>query len=223
MIKNIFLFLTISFCTFLIASTTYACDPLGCLLGGYNQDTLILGEVVAAKQASQDIKIIFVFPQNRIQSLKAGDQIAVTDLQKAMNLINKENMPITVGKKYLMSLNKKDNFYVPAWEIHEVTGTTYTDAQLVKVESADDAALQIFINSGGTERDFYFDGEKAFLRSKDGEADKQIYPVIDQFKYSKTETMPIQKKEENTLWYAAGIGVLALIVGGIVLISRKKK
>ena len=70
---------------------------------------------------------------------------------------------ITAGKKYLLSVNKNDNFYVPAWGVYEITGTTYSDAQLVENKTGDEAALQIFINSGGTERDFYFIGDKAYL------------------------------------------------------------
>lgn len=55
MIKNIFFFLAISFCAFLIAPTTYACDPLGCLFGGHKQDALILGEVVTAVDDTRNI------------------------------------------------------------------------------------------------------------------------------------------------------------------------
>jgi len=73
MIKNILFFLAISFCAFLIAPTTYACDPLGCLFGGHKQDTLLLGEVISKTADSRDIKIIFVFPQNQAKALKEGD------------------------------------------------------------------------------------------------------------------------------------------------------
>lgn len=205
MIKNIFFFLGISFCAFLIALTTYACDPLGCLFGGHKQDTLILGEVISSAEDSQDIKIIFIFPQNQVSSLKEGDTIAVKNLANAINLTDEEAKTISDDKKYLMSLNQNDNFYVPAWGVYEVIGTTYSDAQLVENKTGDEAALQIFINSGGTERDFYFIGDKAYLKSDDKQKDIQIYP-----------------KEKNILWYGAGIGIIVLI-GGLILITRKKK
>src|SRR3989344_871989 len=176
--KNIFFFLGISFCAFLIVPTTYACDPLGCLLGGHKQDTLILGEVVSGVKNELDIKIIFVFPQNQVKSIEEGDQMKVRDIAKAIDLTESEFETITVGKKYLMSLNRNDNFYIPSWGIYEITGNSYSDAKLVKNKSIDDEALQIFINSGGTEK--------------------------------------------NILWNGAGIGVLVL-VGGIVLITRMKK
>ena len=88
MIKNIFFFLGISFCAFLIAPTTYACDPLSCLLGGHKQDTLILGEVMSAPDDmdnARGIKIIFIFPQNQISSLKEGDEIGVRNFEGAIN------------------------------------------------------------------------------------------------------------------------------------------
>lgn len=205
MIKNIFFFLTISFCAFLIAPTTYACDPLGCLFGGHKQDTLILGEVMSAVDDTRNIKIIFVFPQNQVQSLKDGNNITVNDISKTINFTEKEARTVTVGKKYLMSLNKNDNFYVSAWGIYEITGTNYSDAKLVENKSIDDEALQIFINSGGTERDFAFDysgDEPVLIRN----GVRQEY----------------ETKEKNIFWYIAGIGVLALI-GGIILIVRTKK
>lgn len=205
MIKNIFFFLAISFCAFLIAPTTYACDPLGCLFGGNKQDVLILGEVLSAVDDTRDIKIIFVFPQNQVRSIKDGNNIAVGDISKTINLTEEEAKTVTVGKKYLMSLNKGDNFYVPAWGIYEITGTNYSDAKLVENKTIDDEALQIFINSGGTERNFAFDysGDEPVL----------IRNGVRQ----EPET-----KGKNIFWYGAGIGVLALI-GGIVLIARTKK
>jgi hypothetical protein len=205
MIKNIFFFLVISFCAFLIVPTTYACDPLGCLFGGHKQDVLILGEVTTATDDTRDIKIIFVFPQNQVRSIKDGDNITVSNISKTINLTEEKAKTITTGKKYLMSLNKNDNFYVPAWGIYEITGTNYSDAKLVENKSIADEALQIFINSGGTERDFAFDysGNEPVL-------------IIN------GERQPNESKEKNILWYGAGIGVLVLM-GGLVLISMKKK
>jgi len=199
MIKNIFFFLTISFFVFLFAPTSYACDPFGCLLNGNKQDTLILGEVVSEAEDSLDIKIIFVFPQNQVESLKEGDQIKVGNLSEIINLTNAESATITTGKKYLMSLNQNDNFYVPAWGIYEIIGSSYSDAKLVENESVNDQALEIFINSGGTEKDFAFDD------------DVLIYNGVRQ---------ELEKKEKNILWY--GIGVLILI-GGLTMVVRTKK
>src|SRR3989338_1733410 len=208
MIKNIFFFLGISFCAFLIAPTTYACDPLSCLLGGHKQDTLILGEVMSAPDDmdnARGIKIIFIFPQNQISSLKEGDEIGVRNFEGEINFYTEEAKMVAIDKKYVMSLNKDDNFYTPAWGTYEVAGSNYSDAKLVRIKYPDDAALQVFINSGGTERDFHFDGDKVFWRPSNGQKEKLIY-----------------SKEKNILWYGAGIGALVLI-GGIVLIASTKK
>ena len=98
-----------------------------------------------------------------------------------------------------MSLNQNDNFYVPAWGIYEIIGSSYSDAKLVENESVNDQALEIFINSGGTEKDFAFDD------------DVLIYNGVRQ---------ELEKKEKNILWY--GIGVLILI-GGLTMVVRTKK
>lgn len=154
---------------------------------------------------TREIKIIFVFPQNQVRSLKVGNIITAGDISKTINFTEEEAKTITVGKKYLMSLKKGDNFYVPAWGIYEITGTSYADAKLVENKSIDDKALQIFINSGGTEKDFGFDysGDEPVL--------------IRNGLRQEPET-----KEKNIFWYGVGIGVLALM-GGVVLITRKKK
>lgn len=205
MIKNIFFFLTISFCVFIITPATYACDPLGCLLGGHKQDTLILGEVTSIENDNLNIKITFIFPQNQVKSLKEGKTIIVNDLLNAINLTKNEIGFTVIGKKYLMSLNENGDFYIPAWGIYEITSSNYSDAKLVKNESIDDEALEIFINSGGTERDFAFD-----------------YSGINPVLIVNGEKQPNELKEKNILWYGAGIGVL-ILMGGLVLIARTKK
>ncbi len=235
--RNIF-FLVVIFCISLIAPTTYACDPLGCLLGGNKQDVVILGEVVSDSGDLQSVKIFFVFPQNPVKALKElvtlqnqgktlkeGDQITVIGLQRVVNLTDEEAKLITTGKKYLMSLNKKDNFYVPAWGIYEIIGTTYANARLVDSRFSDYAALQIFINSGGTERDFYFDGDTAFWKPKDGGEAVQIYPVINQIESKKIEdrlSQSVQREKNIILYSRIIIGVLA-IAGVLVFAIGKKK
>lgn len=201
MIKKL---LGIIFCAFLFAPAAYACDPLGCLFGGDDQDTLILGEVVTQTEDSIDMKIFFVFPQSHVQSLKEGSQITVKNLAQTMNLTEEESKAIVVGKKYLMSLNKKVNFYVPAWGIYEVAGTDYQNVKLVKNKSIEDDALQIFINSGGTERSFGFDygGEQPVL-------------ILNGVKQEP------RAKNRNALFIGVGIGTLALIGGSVILLRRK--
>lgn len=206
MVKNLYFFLAISFAFVLIIPTAFTCDPLGCLfVGGDKQDTLILGEIVSVSENSFKIEVLFIFPQNQIKSLKEGNQIMVRDLTKAINLDNLEVKAISIGKKYLMSLNQEDDFYVPAWGVYEIIGNTYSNARLIKNESIDDEALQIFINSGGTERDFGFDysGYKPVL-------------II------KGERQSTSMKVENIIWYGTGILFLASI-GGLLLIINKKK
>lgn len=141
--KFIFFFLAFSFFAWVIAPTAFACDLVSCVVTGTRQDTLILGEAMDAKDDSRVIQIFFIFPQNKVSSLKEGDQITVTNL----------SYEITVGKKYLMSLNKNDDLYTPAWGIYEITGTTYADARLIEPKTEDETKLQVIMNAGGAKKD----------------------------------------------------------------------
>lgn len=154
MFKTFFRF--VFFCLALvIIPTAYACDPFACMLGGHEQDTLLLGEIVESKEELQTIKVTYLFPQNKIPSLKTGDLIIVKNFNTALNRNSTEL--INVGNQYLMSLNQNDSFYTPHWGIFEIIGTNYKNAKLVKNNSIEDEALEIFIHSGGTEKDFGFD------------------------------------------------------------------
>ncbi|MBU4339197.1 hypothetical protein KKB43_06840 [Patescibacteria group bacterium] len=234
--RNIF-FLIVIFCVLLVAPTAYACDPLGCMFGGSKQDALILGEIMSESGDLRTVKVIFVFPENPAKALsefvslknlgrtlKEGDQIVVTGLQRVVNLTDEEAKLITTGKKYLMSLNKKDDFYVPSWGIYEITGTTYENARLVETRFSDYSALQIFINSGGIEREFYFDGDTAFWRPSDGGEAVQIYPIINQAESKKIEDKIFQsvQRKKNIILYSQIIIVTLAIVGVSVFALRKK-
>ncbi|MDD4352428.1 MAG: hypothetical protein PHU71_05670 [Candidatus Gracilibacteria bacterium] len=206
MTKNAIFLLIIAFCIFSINTSAYACDTLGCLFNGHNQDTLILGEVLLEAEDSLEIKIIFVFPQNKVRFLQESDKITVKEIRDTVNLTEIDAKTISTGKKYLMSLNKNDNFYVPAWGIYEITGTDYLNAKLVKNESIDDEALQIFINSGGTESDFFFDYTDPT-------------PVL----IRRSEKQTIQTTETNIHWHNVIAIILCLAGTSIFALLKTRK
>lgn len=185
------IFLGIAFCTFAIVPTTFACDPLGCIFGGDKLDTLILGEIVAVPESEKNVKVLFVFPQNHIESLKTGDRITVKET-------------VSIGEKYFMSLNREGDAFVSAFGIYEITGTEYADAQLVRNETIEDEALQLFIRSGGTERNFAFDYS--------GE-----HPVL--IRNGVRQEPPVTAR--NPLWYGAAAMVVVIVLGGAALVAMK--
>lgn len=215
--KFIFFFLLISFCFLLIAPTSYAGTPLFHLVKGNKQDVLILGEVVSEMEDSRNVKIIFVFPQNKINSLQKNNQIKINNIAKIINFSEAEEKAITIGKKYLMSLNKNDNFYIPAWGFYEFTGTNYSNAKLVrnessKYEATNNEMLQIFINSGGAKKDFSIDCSGLF------------YCILTNKQTGEKITVEKAIRKKNILLCGIGIGIGVLIlVGSIIFISRKKK
>ncbi len=232
MIKNFVFVLTILICTLFIGATkSYACDPLGCLMGGHKANTLILGEVLSANNNLKEVKIISVFPQTTVKSLKNGDIISFNENEQNTVLKRNEN-ETEVGKKYLMSLNKVDSLYIPAWGIFEIAGENYADAQLLENTSLDDEALQIFLNSGGKETDFAFDysGQEPILylnnkiiEPKEKSSDlKEATSVLESSKIPSDNDISDSSKNNKIVWYSVGLGIL-IFLGGIVIFSKKKK
>ena len=152
-----------------------ACDPLGCMLIG-KQDLLILGEVTAVNKNIVDIRINFIFPQSRLLSSVQSGQSIQTHTDPSIINAGGANMAetVSIGKKYFLSLTKKDEAYVSAWGVYEVAGNEYQDVKLVSNKFPDDVAIQVFINSGGTKTDFYFINNKIYL--KEGNNDRLLNP-----------------------------------------------
>lgn len=207
MFQKIFTGIAIIFSFFVMTKNSLACDPLGCMLNGHNQDALILGEVTEHDDTETTVKILFKFPQtqNMSMSLATGNIITVRELAKTLELQTGEPQTVEAGGKYLLSLNREENLFVPAWGIYEVTGTGYADARLVHKNTLDDDALEIFINSGGKTKDFAFDysGDTATLTVKDGQSSQRTL-----------------LKLENVIWFAFGFLSSAIL---FMIVKKKHK
>jgi hypothetical protein len=217
--RQIVFFFMAAFCLLIFAPTVHACDPFGCMMTGHHQDTLVLGEVVATSGTTTDIKIISVFPQNHISSLKVGDRISVLGLAATMNGIYTDPPHITAGNTYVMSLNQKDHAYSSAWGIYQVRGSHYSNVQFLRTSSPSiDAAMRIFINSGGIEDDFYTMGEEVFWRPSDGRPERQIYPAINQNNDIVFANIPQHKRQLVLPFLALAFALIAI---GLVTYRRK--
>lgn len=165
-ITNIF-FITLLFAA-LFTQTVQACTPVSCMSNGHNQDTLIIGKILSVTKDSLHIAVIFIFPQNKIKSLKEKDEIIVKYIftpkikkkstptlipPNSLSIAKKESSILIKGKKYLLSLNKEtkdfSSFYSPAWGMFEVEGNSYLDMQLIKNAGFEHKELQTLINSRG--------------------------------------------------------------------------
>lgn len=157
----------------LSAFSIYAGTPVAGIMTAHKQDTLVLGTIENIKNNTLVVNITYVFPQNKIWLLEAGNRIIVqTKYRKQKsdssskkdvptlkipeeyrNKITKPEPPV-VGKKYLLSLNKEtrwfsSSFYFPAWGIFQVEGDNYANMKLIKPNTFEHEELQALLNSGG--------------------------------------------------------------------------
>ncbi|MCK4636123.1 MAG: hypothetical protein KAT32_04635 [Candidatus Moranbacteria bacterium] len=151
-------FIFVFSCLLLSVNSVLACDPLGCLFGGYKQDILILGEVESEK--GDDIYMVethYIFPQTKgsfAEDVKENFSIRKEKLDEHISVGNDD---LNIGNKYLMSLVKVEDKYICKWGCFEIDDIVYSKAKLLEKDSLDDEALEIFINSGGKEINFSFD------------------------------------------------------------------
>jgi hypothetical protein len=149
----------------LFPTTTHACFGFGC-----KSEVTMLGEVLFSENNLATIRPFHIFPKS-------------SDVNENYVKIEDTKNYLTVGKKYALSLVKKDNNYSLTWEPLEVTGDTFKNAKLVNIKNADDALLQLRINNNGEnpEANFYgADDGKLFVRFGDSDSpffrDVQVYP-----------------------------------------------
>ena len=134
----------------------------------------------------------------------------------------------------VFSLKKTGDYYKKAWGIFKATSGDYNTLTLEPLNAptpgllGDLACIQWYVNSGGTENDFYFNSSTAYVRRPNGPV--QLYPL------PATETQTVEYKDamnqiQNTqqnnsnFSFAPLIGVVALIgIGtGASVILRKGK
>ncbi len=151
--KRVLIFLVLSILFSLPIHNAMAADALHRQIHG-EQDILILGKVVSVSEDIARVEIFFTFPQSK---LKPTGPIEIKDASLAFR------DPLVQGKSYLLSLDKKSDYFVVKWNTHEIRGTTYADAKFVRIEYPDDLALQWFMNSGGKDTEFSFHGDKVFV------------------------------------------------------------
>ncbi len=219
--KNVFLLFIILGSTFCISPNVLAGDPLArMMMGDDTQDLLVLAEVTALNtDSSVSFNVLQTFPNSRIKNQGSIMVKNVQDFvyQSPSNLLS----TLKVGKKYVVSLKQIENYFIPAWNMYEVTGTRFEEVKLVHIQNAEDAAFQIFINSGGTlsNSDFYFDREKGFLRTGSGSI--QIYPSDPAITVPKVAP---SSQPAFTIWRELLLGFLGVVVILLFLmLSRMRK
>jgi hypothetical protein len=162
------LVLSITSAIAIVASSVLAGDPLASITQG-DQYSLAVGTVVSIEG-------------NTIE-FEPGAIILGDSLPSRISVLVREEfghreVPGLAANDYVvLSLNKQTDLYYVAWGLFKATSL---DAASLKITDgtllpSDHAALQWFVNSGGTEDYFVFHGRMVFVKHAD-ETWTKIYP-----------------------------------------------
>ncbi len=148
--KSILYFVAIFVGFGFFTSDVFAQDALTALMHD-GQDLLVLGKIKTLNtvEGGGQLEVLFTFPQSKVSPEK------VIPIKKVSTAYPDR---IENGKTYLFSLESKYEYFIPALGVHEINGASFADAKLVNIDSDDDIALQWFVNSGGKDTEFAFDG-----------------------------------------------------------------
>lgn len=149
----------------------YAGTPVNNIITAHKQDTLVLGTIENIQNNTLVVNVTYVFPQNKVWLLEAGDRIIVKTKYRKRKIDffsendalalkvpekNRDKMSqhFVVGNKYLLSLKKETHwfstsFYYPAWGIFAVEGENYANMKVTQSNIFEHEELQILLNSGG--------------------------------------------------------------------------
>jgi hypothetical protein len=152
-----------------LAPSVHAADALSRLTHG-DQYALALGTIVSASDASVRFEV------GTIISGKALPPVINVQVPGPFM----EAAPYTKlepGDHAVLSLDQEADQYTVAWGCFKVSSLDITTLEVIEgpLSQGDLAALQWYINSQGTENDFYFVGTNAYVRHPDGTS-TQLYP-----------------------------------------------
>ncbi len=163
-------FSTILLTTLLLLSqpskNAQACDPLGCLVIGKEQDALLLVTVTDIENEIAATKINHVYARRK-SSIKS-------DVDIKFNQDTQWNAFLPdIGDHYLVSISCPEKTCDIKWGAWEVDRADYKTAKLLQIRHGDDAAIQWLLNENGNE--FYGVENKMFAKTAHG--DIEIYPT----------------------------------------------
>jgi len=234
-VKNYVLVLGIAFLLLFSPSNTFAADALYRMLHAdeveqfkEDQDAMIVGQLISNQGRNFKVMVIKV-----LSGEVSSDDILVAD---DFTYGWAEKRP-SVNDFCVFSLKKTGRVYKKAWGIFEATSGDYKTLILTSLNAppksgllGDLAAIQWYVNSGGTEKEFSFANSTAYVKRSSGQV-VQIYPVpnkdedINVYKdalnaaqnsLSEDETLP-----SNTFSYVL-LGTVGLIGIGTLIVKLRK-
>ena len=168
-----------------LVPSVYASDVLSRLTHG-DQYSLALGVVLSASDATVEFEVETIISGESLPSVISA-QIPGAFMETALL-----DMKLEPGEYIVLSLDKEAAQYTIAWGCFKVSSLDVDTLEVIQgpLSPGDLAAFQWYINSRGTENDFYFIGSSAYIRHPDGTA-TQIYPPTDS--PSEVKAYPVQE------------------------------
>lgn len=161
-------------------AATFAADALYRMLHGdaesfkQDQDAFIVGQLIDKQGDKFTVKALKVLSGK----LKADSILVSGDFTYGWDKATPKENDFCV-----FSLKKTGDYYKKAWGIFKATSGDYKTLKLERLNApspgllGDLACIQWYVNSGGTENDFYFNSNTAYVRRPNGPV--QLYPLPD--------------------------------------------
>jgi len=220
---------------FLSPSATFAADALYRMLHAdeveqfkENQDAMIVGQLLG-KQGNNFEVTVFKVLSGKVSS----DTILLSD--DFTYGWDKETP--SVNDFCVFSLKKSGDLYKKAWGIFEATSGDFKTLALKSLNApspgllGDLAAIQWYVNTGGTEKDFSFSNSTAYVRRTNGQV-VQIYPAPNSSEDAKIYDNAINEIQNgpsendnihsNTFTYFLLSAVSLIGLGAVIFIRSRK-
>lgn len=193
-----------------------------------DQDALIVGRLIAQNGD------IFKVAVNKVLSGSApADIIALSsDFQYGWAGAGSISMEPKVDDYCVMSLKKHGSYYKNAWGIFKASTGDYRTLKLLSEYikypycSGDIAAIEWYVNSGGTEKEFFFDQNRVYVSRPNGET-RLIYTGENSAGADQPEIINT-KKSDIALFVdmksvVPAIAVLCAVCAAAIIIIIKRK
>lgn len=220
----------------MLSGTVYAADALYRMLHAEevksfqkDQDAMIVGKLIDKQDSTFSVQVLKV-----ISGGIETDYISVSaDFKYGWS--DRKNLP-SVGDFFVMSLKKKGSTYRKAWGIFRADSGEYKTLKLTEENASssgmkgDLAAIEWYVNSGGTENDFSFNRGSVFVKRPNGEV-IQIFPKADNFSTQNIIFNEVTEESSDTVdlsnnWLtnrlSVGIAIIVVLLLVYFLLLKKR-